>query len=137
MPSLEISYCLTVLAMYEAKTAKNSNFWMFWWMILLISHLFKVTRHLWLKNSKNLHLLDILTCNSADIPSFQNLTKPFGPTLHRCKKCSDISETTSGGRAEIENLKNDRTSDLQFHLRQQMLLLNCQHSFYICGALDK
>ncbi len=43
--------------------------------------------------------------------------------VHRCKKYSDISEVTSGGRAEIENVKNDRPSDLHFNLRQQMLLV--------------
>ena len=44
----------------------------------------KVTRHLCFINSKNLHLLDILTCDSANKPSFQNLTKkPFWPMLHR------------------------------------------------------
>ena len=30
---------LRILAMYEAKTAKNSNFWMFWTITLLICHL--------------------------------------------------------------------------------------------------
>ncbi len=35
----------------------------------------KVTRHLCFKNGKNLHLLDILACKSANKPSFQNLTK--------------------------------------------------------------
>ena len=49
----------------------------------------------------------------------------FLPMVHRCKKCSDISEMTSGGRAEIENIKNDEHSDLPFYLYQQMLLLKC------------
>ena len=53
------------------------------------------------------------------------------------KKCSDISEVTSGVRAEIGNMKNDRPSDLQLHLRQQMLLLKCYRTFYIYGALGK
>ncbi len=57
--------------------------------------------------------------------------------VHRCKKCSEISEVTSGGRAEIENVKNDRPSDLQSHLRQQMLLLKCHCTFSIYGALGK
>ncbi len=35
----------------------------------------KVTRHVCFKNSKNLRLLDILACDSANKPSFQNLTK--------------------------------------------------------------
>ncbi len=30
---------LRILAMYEAKTAKNSNFWMFWSITLLICHM--------------------------------------------------------------------------------------------------
>ena len=57
--------------------------------------------------------------------------------VHRCKKCSDPSEVTSGGTAEIENVKNDRPSDLEFHLRQQMLLLKSHRTFYIYGALGK
>ena len=57
--------------------------------------------------------------------------------VHRCKKCSEISEVTSGSRAEIENVKNDRSSDLQCHLHQQMLLLKCLCIFYIYGALVK
>ncbi len=48
---------------------------------------------------------------------------------HRCKKCSDIPEVTSGGRAEIEKVKNDKLSDLQVHLRQQMLLLKYHRTF--------
>ncbi len=61
----------------------------------------------------------------------------FLPMVHRYKKCSDISEVTFGGRGEIENVKNDRLSDLHFHLRQQMLLLKCHCTFYMYGALDK
>ena len=57
--------------------------------------------------------------------------------VHRCKKCSDISEVTSGGRAEIENMKNYRLSDMQLHLHYQMLLLKYYHTFYIHGALGK
>ncbi len=57
--------------------------------------------------------------------------------LHRCKKCSDISEVTSGGRAEIENVKNDRPSDVHFHLCQQMLLLKCHCVSSMYGALGK
>ena len=48
-------------------------------------------------------------CNSANKPSFQNPT-----TLHRCKKCSDILKVTSGGRAEIANLKACHFSHFQF-----------------------
>ncbi len=58
----------------------------------------------------------------------------FWPMVHRCKKCSDISEVTSGGRAAIENVKNDRPSDLQCHFLQQMLLLKRHCIFYIYGA---
>ncbi len=57
--------------------------------------------------------------------------------FHRCKKCGNISEVTSGGRAKIENMKNDRPSDLQLHLHQQMLLLKCYYTFCIYGALGK
>ncbi len=46
--------------------------WFFTWMDL---HIFKVTRHLCFKNSKNQCPLDILACNSADKPSFQNPAK--------------------------------------------------------------
>ncbi len=42
--------------------------------------------------------------------------------VHTCKKCSDISEVTSGGRAEIENVKIDKPSESQYHLHQRMLL---------------
>ena len=61
----------------------------------------------------------------------------FWPMVHRCEKCIDISEVTSGGRAETENVKNDMPSYLQFHLCQQMLLLKCQCTFCIYGALGK
>ncbi len=57
--------------------------------------------------------------------------------VHWCKKCSDISEVTSGGRAEIENVKNDTPSDMQFHLCQQMLFLKYHCAFYIYEALGK
>ena len=57
--------------------------------------------------------------------------------VHRFKKCIEISEVTSGGGAEIENVKNDMPSDLPFHLRQQMLLLKSHCTFYIYGALGK
>ncbi len=39
----------------------------------------KVTRHLCFKNSKNLRPLDILACNLANKPSFQNPPKVFLP----------------------------------------------------------
>ncbi len=57
--------------------------------------------------------------------------------VHRYKKCSDIPEVTSGGRAENENVKNDKVSDLYFHLRQQMLFLKNHFTFYMYGALGK
>ncbi len=31
--------------------------------------------------------------------------------VYRYLNCSDISEVTSGGRAEIENVENDKVSD--------------------------
>ena len=49
----------------------------------------------------------------------------FWPMVHRRKKCTDISELTSGGRAEIENVKNDMLPVLQFNLCQQMLHFKC------------
>ncbi len=61
----------------------------------------------------------------------------FWPMVHRYKKCSDIFKVTSGGRAEIENVKNDQPSDVQFHLCQQMLLWKCHCIFYIYRALGK
>ncbi len=57
--------------------------------------------------------------------------------VHRCKECGDISKVTSGRRAEIENVKNDRPSDLHFHLRHQMLLLKCHCIFAMYGGLGK
>ncbi len=57
--------------------------------------------------------------------------------VRRYKKCSDISKVTSGGRAEIENVENDKVPDLQFHLCQQMLLLKYHCTFYMYGALGK
>ena len=57
--------------------------------------------------------------------------------VHRCKKCSEISEVTSGGGGEIEYVKNDMPPGFQFHLRQQMLLLKSHCTFYIYGALGK
>ncbi len=61
----------------------------------------------------------------------------FWLMVHRCKKCSDISEVTSGGRAEIENMKNDRPSGWQANLRQQMLLIKYHWTFYIYGPLGR
>ena len=57
--------------------------------------------------------------------------------FHRCKKCGDIAELTSGGSVENENVKNDRPSDLQLNLHQQMLLLKCYCTFYSYETLDK
>ncbi len=74
------------------------------------------------------------TANTQHIKNWMIL---FWPMVHRCKKCSDISEVTSGGRAEIENVKNDRPSNWHVHLRQQMLLLKCHCTFYIYGPLGR
>ena len=57
--------------------------------------------------------------------------------LYRCKKYINISEVTSDGRAEIENVKNDGASGLQSHLCHQMLLLKSHCTFNIYGALGK
>ena len=81
--------------------------------------------------------LDILLDKTANTQSFKNLNVIFWPMFHRCKKCGDISELTSGGRAEIENVKNDRPSDLQLYLHQQILLLKCHCTFYIYETLDE
>ena len=45
---------LRILAMYAAKTAKNSNFWMFWSITLLICHLFR-SQQRWFKSKGGLH----------------------------------------------------------------------------------
>ena len=60
-------------------------------------------------------LMDILGDNSTIRTSFKNLNvRPFYlPMVHRYKKCSDILEVTSGDRAEIENVKNDRASSIR------------------------
>ncbi len=71
--------------------------------------------------------LDILTCNSAHKQSFQN------PTKGLFAQCS--IDVTSGGRAEIKNVKNDRPSDWHVYLRQQMLLLKWHCTFYIYRPL--
>ena len=61
----------------------------------------------------------------------------FWPMVHRCQKCSDIWTVTSGGWAEIENVKKCRPSDFQFQLSHQMALFKCQCSFCIYGPLVK
>ncbi len=70
-------YALRILATLEAKTAKISNFWTFWPVIQLI------------------HLLLTSRCT------------PFCPTVHRCKKCSDIRifETWSINRITVQNVQ--------------------------------
>ena len=73
----------------------------------------------------------ILLDKTVNTQHIKNLNDTFWPMVHRCKKCSDISEVTSSGTAEIENVKNDRPSDLQCLLCQQMLLLKCHCIFYI------
>ncbi len=72
-----------------------------------------------------MQVLDIQGCNSANKPSFQN------PTKSLFAQCSIDGEVTSGGRAEIEIVKNNMPSDLPFHLPQQMLLLKCHCTFNI------
>ncbi len=70
--------------------------------------LFKVTRHLCFKNSKNLHPLDILACNSANKPSFQNPAKsPFAQCSIDIKRAVTglrISNLTSANRCYFENI---------------------------------
>ena len=87
------------------------------------------------------HLKDNCCTFLAIIKLIGHLSKigrpTFWPMVHRWKKYSEISEVTSGGGAEIENVKNDRLSDLHFHLRQQMLLSKSHCTFYIYGALGK
>ncbi len=80
----------------------------------------------------NLRLLDtfaskiakICDLNSANKPSFQNLTKSL------FAQCSmDVKS------AVIENVKNDRPSDWHAHLCRQVLLLKCHYTFYMYGPL--
>ncbi len=59
------------------------------------------------------------------------------PMVHRCKKRSDISKVTSGGRAEIENVKNDRPSDFQFQFCPPMSLLKCHSIFTYMDCWEK
>ena len=75
--------------------------------------------------------LYILRDKTANTQSFKNLNITFLPMVYRSKKSSDISEVTSGGRTEIKNVKNDRPSDLHFHVLQQTLLLKCHCTFSI------
>ncbi len=42
---------------------------------MLILHAIKVTRHLCFKDKKDLQLLDVQACNSANKAAFQNQTK--------------------------------------------------------------
>ena len=63
-----------------------------------------------------------------------NWMTPFWPIVHRCKKCSDISEVTSGGRAELKMWK---MTGWHVHLCQHMLLLKCHCTFYIYGTLGR
>ncbi len=57
--------------MYDYNNQKDGVYNLKFFFVLYI----KVTRHSCFKNSKNLRPLDILACNSANKPSFQNLTK--------------------------------------------------------------
>ncbi len=50
--------------------------------------------------------------NSIKRVCFKNLNIVFLPMVHRYKMCSDILKVTSGGKAEIENVKNDKSSIL-------------------------
>ena len=54
-----------------------------------------------------------------------------------CKKCIDIQKVTSGGRAEMANLKLCHFSHFQFHQCHQRSLLQCHCAFYIYGLLVK
>ncbi len=40
-----------------------------------MQYILKITRHVCFKNSKNLQLLDVQACNSANRAAFQNLIK--------------------------------------------------------------
>ncbi len=44
---------------------------------------------------------------------------------------------TSGDRAEIENVKNDRPSDWHANLCKQILFIKCHCTFYIYGPLGR
>ncbi len=98
---------LRILAMYEAKTAKNNNFWMFWSITLLICHLFKRQQTL------------------------------FWTIVSSCEKCIDIPKVASVGGGQIANLKACHFSHSQFQLCHQRSLLKCRCTFYIYGPLVK
>ena len=83
-------------------------------------------------------LQDILGDNSLNRASFKNLNLPFFLLMvHRCKKCSDISEVTYGGRAEIEKVKNDRASDLPFQLCHHSPLLKIFNVIEFFKSMDR
>ncbi len=57
------------------------------------------------KTARNEHVLDVLSDNSVNTPSFKNLNNSFLSIVHRWRKCSNIRKVPFGGGAEIENLK--------------------------------
>ena len=71
-------------------------------------------------------------CKSEDL-SFSHFQLCHQRSLLKCH----IIKVTFGGRAEIENVKNDQPSDFQSHLRKQVPLQKSHYTFYICGALGK
>ena len=80
---------------------------MFWLVIQLINHLFKIKK------------------------------KAFLPNPPYMEKCSDILKVASVGGGESANLKACHFSHFQFHLCHQRSLLKCHRTFYIYGPLVK
>ena len=66
-----LAFGLRILAMYEAKTAKNSNFWMFWSITLLICRILKRWFISWIRGQK----LQILPFFASYIASIVNISK--------------------------------------------------------------
>ncbi len=93
--------------MYEAKNGKICNFWTIWPVIQLINDHLQI----WLRH--------------------------ICPTVHRFKKCYDISEVASVGGGEIAYLKACHFSPFEFQLCHQRSLLKCHCTFNIYGPLVK
>ncbi len=62
--------------------------------------LIKDTSYAWGKKQQNLQLLDDLTCNSANKPSFQNLTKSL------------FAQRSIDGKSAVDRWANKSESDL-------------------------
>ena len=83
--------------------------------------LLKVTRHACLKNSQNLHLLDILVCNSVNKPSFQNPTKTI---VAQCSLLAESHARMSRRRRFLLILKHTCLVKLNFQIPINVWSLN-------------